>query len=252
MHKIKQEIRIHEEELQGLFAQLLPYSSTLDKWEDSIIYTMYDHNQFVVKGEISKEDIEEAIRYQKEHGKDFLKIDSRTPLAQDLITAFKLAEDITLTMLQKEKKSFKINESVVIKDVQVEDIEKDLLAVELQNYEETSGREFINLMISTYAKKARENHHFHFYGAYLNNKIEGLCYAYESNGYVVFDSLTVNEDARGQYIASTLIHHIMDTLDGKVYLHADKNDTPKEMYRKMGFEEIDELYEYVLQFDKAN
>ena len=30
-----------------------------------------------------------------------------------------------------------------------------------------------------------------------------------------------------------------------MFLHADADDTPKEMYRKMGFESVDELYEYL-------
>lgn len=32
--------------------------------------------------------------------------------------------------------------------------------------------------------------------------------------------------------------------DTRLFLHADDDDTPKEMYLKMGFEIVDRLYEY--------
>ena len=30
-----------------------------------------------------------------------------------------------------------------------------------------------------------------------------------------------------------------------LYLHADSEDTPKELYAKMGFQAVDKLYEYL-------
>ena len=32
--------------------------------------------------------------------------------------------------------------------------------------------------------------------------------------------------------------------DDTLFLHADEDDTPKDMYLKMGFEIVDRLYEY--------
>lgn len=44
--------------------------------------------------------------------------------------------------------------------------------------------------------------------------------------------------------------YIADNFDGIMYLHADEDDTPKDMYAKMGFEIIDVLYEYSASWDK--
>ena len=39
--------------------------------------------------------------------------------------------------------------------------------------------------------------------------------------------------------------YIADNFDGIMYLHADEDDTPKDMYAKMGFQAVDKLYEYL-------
>ena len=71
------------------------------------------------------------------------------------------------------------------------------------------------------------------------------CYSFSSDGMVAIDGLIVDEDLRHQYIATSLIRHIAETNADKVlFLHADEDDTPKDMYLKMGFEITDRLYEY--------
>lgn len=73
----------------------------------------------------------------------------------------------------------------------------------------------------------------------------GACYAYAIDGYVVMDALVVREAFRKRYVATTLMKHIASQFKEEMFLHADADDTPKEMYRKMGFESVDELYEYL-------
>jgi len=86
---------------------------------------------------------------------------------------------------------------------------------------------------------------FHYYVAYLDGKPAGACYAYAIDGYVVMDALVVREAFRKRYVATTLMKHIVSQFKEEMFLHADADDTPKEMYRKMGFETVDELYEYL-------
>ena len=62
---------------------------------------------------------------------------------------------------------------------------------------------------------------------------------------VVMDALVVREAFRKRYVATTLMKHIASQFKEEMFLHADADDTPKEMYRKMGFETVDELYEYL-------
>ena len=50
---------------------------------------------------------------------------------------------------------------------------------------------------------------------------------------------------RNRYVAAPLMAGILDRLGPvSVYLHADREDTPKDMYARMGFAPVGELYEY--------
>lgn len=87
-----------------------------------------------------------------------------------------------------------------------------------------------------------------YLGAYLGGKLVGDCYIFASDGYVCMDGLLVDEDFRHQYIAMTLMKHIAEKAQERgeiLYLHADSEDTPKELYAKMGFQAVDKLYEYL-------
>ena len=89
-----------------------------------------------------------------------------------------------------------------------------------------------------------ENENFYYFGAYVQGKIAGACYAFVADGWTCIDGLAVNTEFRNQYVATTLLAHIAEMFDEKVYLHADAMDTPKDMYIKMGFYPIDRCYEY--------
>lgn len=245
---IKKEIRIHEEKFQKVFCSSFPFSSSFVKNEDDIMTLMYDHHQFIaIKEHITQNDIQEAIIYQKEQSKHYIKIDSRFPLSKEFIKTFDLEESITLTMIHThpQDSNIHINPQVTIKDVKTDDIEKDILEIYLKNYLEEAGEKFINQYVSCFLSKAKQDARLHYLGAYINNKICGFCYYFDDGHYKVIDDLTVDKDYRHQYVASSLISYVMNISDSKLYLHADQNDTPKEMYQKMGFQAIDTLYEYI-------
>ena len=64
----------------------------------------------------------------------------------------------------------------------------------------------------------------------------------------IMKSLFVDEDYRKQYVGTSLISHIKENYpDTALMLHAEIDDTPKDMYLKMGFEIVDKLYEYSCQ-----
>ncbi|MBR2673837.1 MAG: GNAT family N-acetyltransferase [Mogibacterium sp.] len=80
-----------------------------------------------------------------------------------------------------------------------------------------------------------------------SGKLVGSGYSFtdSENGLTCIDGIIVDEDYRRQYIATSLIAHIKDTCSGtQLFINTDDEDTPKEMYLKMGFEAVDRLYEY--------
>lgn len=247
---LREEIRKHEDEFLNVFCTSFDFSDAFIKYEDDLIPLMWDHHRFTAKtGQICGQDIKGAVRYQKEQGCNYLQINSRVPLPRQLTETFQLQEAVTITMVKPGERdslppSFHVNPQVVIKDIQTHQIEQDLLAIQLKNYQEVYGGDFIKQLVSAFARKAREDKRLHYLGAYLNDKICGYCYYFDDGRYKVLDGLTVNEETRYQYVASSLIAYVFAASDSLMYLHADRDDTPRQMYQKMGFEAMDTLFEY--------
>ena len=243
-------IRKAERSFKMLFSQKCVFSEHLEKWQDDDLYDMYDHNQFVpLLDDPTDKELEKAVAYQRQLGRGFLKIDTREKLDEALTERFSLEECCTETMLlrnkQKNIEAWKCNPDVVIHDSASSDVLADLLQIDIETFASDYGEDFIRRRDARYVKKAMETPGFHYYVAYLDGKVAGSCYACAIDGYVVMDALVVREAFRKRYVATTLMKHIASQFKEELFLHADADDTPKEMYRKMGFETVDELYEYL-------
>ena len=247
-------IRKAERSFKMLFSQKCAFSEHLEKWQDDDLYDMYDHNQFVpLLDDPTDKELEQAIAYQRQLGRGFLKLDTREKLDEALTERFSLEECCTETMLlrnkQKNIEAWKCNPDVIIHDSASSDVLADLLQIDIETFASDYGEDFIRRRDARYVKKAMETPGFHYYVAYLDGKVAGSCYACAIDGYVVMDALVVREAFRKRYVATTLMKHIASQFKEEMFLHADADDTPKEMYRKMGFETVDELYEYLKMWE---
>ena len=247
-------IRKAERSFKMLFSQKCAFSEHLEKWQDDDLYDMYDHNQFVpLLDDTTDKELEQAIAYQHQLGRSFLKLDTREKLDEALTERFSLEECCTETMLlrnkQKNIEAWKCNPDVIIHDSASSDVLADLLQIDIETFASDYGEDFIRRRDARYVKKAMETQGFHYYVAYLDGKVAGSCYACAIDGYVVMDALVVREAFRKRYVATTLMKHIASQFKEEMFLHADADDTPKEMYRKMGFETVDELYEYLKMWE---
>ena len=247
-------IRKAERSFKMLFSQKCAFSEHLEKWQDDDLYDMYDHNQFVpLLDDPTDKELEQAIAYQHQLGRGFLKLDTREKLDEALTERFSLEECCTETMLlrnkQKNIEAWKCNPDVIIHDSASSDVLADLLQIDIETFASDYGEDFIRRRDARYVKKAMETQGFHYYVAYLDRKVAGSCYACAIDGYVVMDALVVREAFRKRYVATTLMKHIASQFKEEMFLHADADDTPKEMYGKMGFETVDELYEYLKMWE---
>ena len=247
-------IRKAERSFKMLFSQKCAFSEHLEKWQDDDLYDMYDHNQFVpLLDDPTDKELEQAVAYQHQLGRGFLKLDTREKLDEALTERFSLEKCCTETMLlrnkQKNIEAWKCNSDVIIHDSASSDVLADLLQIDIETFASDYGEDFIRRRDARYVKKAMETQGFHYYVAYLDGKVAGSCYACAIDGYVVMDALVVREAFRKRYVATTLMKHIASQFKEEMFLHADADDTPKEMYRKMGFETVDELYEYLKMWE---
>lgn len=96
-----------------------------------------------------------------------------------------------------------------------------------------------------YLEMSNKHDEFHYFGAYIGDRIAGACYVFFSDGCACIDGLVVNEDYRKKYVATTLLAYIAEHFNEMIFLHADANDTTKTMYERMGFETVESVYEYL-------
>ena len=226
-------IRSAEEEMAMVFSVKRSFSEHLKRWEDNELPDKYDHNCFEYSAQPTQEEYERALDYQRERGDTFIKLEGDFPLEND----FGLSCDVTLTMqLTGSADGWTVNDKVDIREPGY----KEIIEIELKHFGPVYGEDF------TIRNADHLYEYMDFRGAYLGEKLVGAYYFYSSNGYTCLDGLIVDEDYRGRYIATTLLKHAVKEAAGNVvFLHADQDDTPRKMYEKMGFREVDRLYEYL-------
>lgn len=229
LNKLSQYI---DKRMVEIFALNIPFTANLTKWQDDRLKDKYDHNYFEYSSQPSEEEFQKAIAYQKESGNNFIKLEGNFPLKN----SFGLEESITLTMtLKKDRPEWKPNSDVRIATPTIEELE----GIELKHYGEIYGRDF------TIRNIRRNYEKLNYIGAYLDDKLVGACYYFAADRAACLDGLLVDTDYRGKYIATTIIDEVVKRTQGNIlFLHADADDTPKEMYEKMGFDVVNRVYEY--------
>ena len=229
--------RTTDQAFSALFSFSRPFSEHLTKREDDQLRDKYDHNSFFYEGQPSVEEVRQALAYQKARRDAFLKLEGYTPLEQ----SFGMEGEETLTMLLPENadpRAWKTNHAVSIEAPNFDQLEQN----ELKYYGPLYGEDF------TLRNNRRLREKLTYHGAYLDGKLAGSCYTWSAGGYTCLDGLLVDSDFRHQYVASTLLKALAEQAkrEGKIlYLHADPEDTPKDMYAKMGFQVVDRVYEYL-------
>ena len=233
MNMLRDKTRKNEERLISMFSERRPFSMHLVKWENELLPDKYDQNFFEYCGQPSKEEFENAIQYQKEKGTDFIKLEGDYPL----LDCFGLEKSVTVTMLLKSSgMNWTTNPELAFCTPPLEELEE----LEVKHFGSLYGEDFTRRNIRHQYEKLT------YHGAYLDGTLVGACYSYSSDGFTCIDGLIVDESYRKRRIATSVIEHVKRSFpDTLLFLHADEDDTPKEMYEKLGFETIDKLYEYL-------
>jgi len=92
-----------EEKLVRLFSEPVFFSKNLIRYKDEDLSDMYDLNYFHYSSpsSVTCEEIEKAIRYQKERGDGFFKLQGKSQLDDDTLKPFSLDKYCDITMLLK-------------------------------------------------------------------------------------------------------------------------------------------------------
>ena len=246
MNKDVLKIRECEDHWRELFAGKLPFQEGIMRWHNENMNDQYTTNTFFTEQELQREDLQEAESYQREQELFFLQLMCRKPMKPELVQEFSLREELVLTMkLQDVSSCWKENAKVLIKDVQKEAIEKDIISFHLrQEAEALKQSDYAKRQILQDMDAAKKHPEYHWLAAYLEDKVVGICHVLCYSDCVEIDDLVVDEAFRKQYIATTILKYAAENFEGIKYLHADAEGTAKQMYEKLGFVTVDYCWEY--------
>ncbi len=228
-----QGIRTCERNLLMTFASCRPFSEHLIKWDDTKLKDKYDHNFYAYESAPSAEEFRAALLYQKKEKASFIKLQGYVPLEN----SFGLEESVGLTMqLMQEPNEWKINQNLTFHVPRLIELKE----MERKYFGPLWGEDFAIRNVERLYEK------LNYLGAYRNEKLVASCYYFSSNNYTCIDGLITAEEERHKYVATSLLAAVIRRVPGNtVFLHADADDTPKEMYLKMGFQIVDRSYEYM-------
>ena len=230
---ITEKCRAVEAEMAALFSSKRPFSEHLQKWEDTTLPDKYDHNCFEYSGQPTGEEFRLALEYQKKTGASFIKFEGNAPLEEPF--GMELSVTLTMAFLPRETR-WKKNPLLTFRKPTLPELEE----IERKHFGAVYGEDF------TVRNVRRLYEKLDYHGAYFGNKLVAACYSYSFNGITCLDGLIVDRSCRNQYVATTVIGSVRESHPGHILvLHADRDDTPKNMYLKMGFEIADSLYEYL-------
>ena len=231
--ELSEKTRAFEQKLAGLFSVQKPFSEHLLKWEDPALPDKYDHNCFEYTAHPTAAELACALEYQKSLGAAFLKLEGNEPLEN----ALGLEPGVTLTMALLEKEThWKHNEGLTFRTPALSELEE----LEVKHFAPLYGEDFTRRNIR------RLYGTLDYHGAYFEDRLIAACHSFSADDITGIDGLIVDQAYRRRYAASSRLGHIKAAHPADLLiLHADNDDTPKEMYLKMGFQIVDRLYEYL-------
>ena len=223
------------------------FNDNLYRWFSEVCPDHYNSNFFAPISKLTRQDVLAAVAFQKQRGINEVMFSANYPVDLSIMDGYDCVEYSAHVMAMIYDRSYlwQTNVDVEIRDIHTHDISADILDVSdvPKQHQEAAYRNM--KMVLEVAKTHPE---YHWLCAYKDGKRVGTAYAVEHNGFVEMDDLWVAEEYRHQRIATTIMKHIVDHTSGIVYLHATVNATPKDMYAKMGFEIVETIYEYYLEW----
>lgn len=230
----------------------------LVRFEDQKISDMYSHNFTWITKEMPAEELTRLIEQEKarrkSEGKNFLMVKFQYEIAEDLLPKehkdrftdleyYRLTPETVRRMKRREDLEI-IKLSDVLED---EARELDELCAPA-DLEEFSKRRFERRLSVYLGEDGPDN-----YLALLEWEAVGSLDYFASEGACMLEDFVVDPDYRGQKIGTTLLKAMAETAFAKdndlVYLTADRAESAREMYQKLGFEKIWSTSEVLYKFE---
>lgn len=224
------------------------------RYRDTLLPDMYDHNFTYIKNEVSKSVFqqlsEEEIRLNREENKSFFKLTMDEMPDRKWLEGFQEQIEVEhsgyyvyplLTSPQwNTLPNCKI--SKVVDPAMIE----DLVSMDLIHDEERCGKDFCLRRTRRRGKVYLSSEPLNSYICYYNGVPAGNCDLFLYRDMAKIEDFAVLPQFQRQGIGTTILKTLIDIALSRraklIYLETDEEDTPKEMYAKLGFEKVGNSY----------
>ncbi|MCR4660506.1 MAG: GNAT family N-acetyltransferase [Clostridia bacterium] len=214
------------------------------RYIDDRLKDMYDHNFTDLLSDFNEEIFKEILDYKNKLKEGHIKISSVKEIDNPMLKDFDYECLLTMGATSLKINPLKIK-NITFKNLKEnKEIADDILMLETKYYGKEYGVDFTARKIFRYFAKIQEDNGLNYFVCYFNNKIIGYCYTYYDKKVVALDGLLIDEPYRHKNVATNLISYIKNYYNCPIYLHADLQETAKDIYTKIGFEILYRKHDY--------
>ena len=241
------------------------FSESKDKgdyiiFRDDKLPDMHAFNCMLVKDNMNEDSIEDfvadSLNQAKLSGKDFLtiifhpQIKIKDRLIECLVDmGFDIENNLYLEIEGSKADGFKANDECVVKIASTNDGYEAARALDIKTCI-TKGIPLEFAQRKTLRKKEvfqNPNKKLYLYLCYFENDVVGKCELHVKDEHAKIEDFEVLDKYQRRGFGTAILKRVISDAVGlgmkNIYLIADKDDTPREMYVKLGFELIGEEFE---------
>jgi spore maturation protein CgeE len=257
--KLLEKIQSCEETYKKCFSRNYE-TDVVVRYRDDNLKDMYNHNFTYIKKALPsnrlKELIEEETAINKGENKDFLRLTMDEMPGVDFLeeSAGKLSLEHYGFYSYSLMKSpdWNVLKGYEIKIVQSSSMVEDLVTMDVTVDSERCGEDFCCRRARRKGKVYLSDETLYSYVCYNSGLPVGKCDLYLHEGTAKIEDFEVLPDYQRRGVGTTVLKYLIDqALNGganTIYLVADEDDTPKEMYLKLGFDKVGETFALFRKF----
>lgn len=223
-------------------------------YTDDLLPDMYEHNFTLLKEKLSQRQLQDFIMNETQKAIEakvnFYKVKVPT-LPKEMVTnsqgKLPQVETLGIYLCDLEKitswrNDTQCNVKKIVSDIQIE----ELVALDLIHDRDTCGEDFCKRRARRRGKVYKSDIPCDSYIGYYQGKPVANCDLFIDGNCAKIEDFAVIPEYQRRGIGTTLLKALIYKAQKKgakiVYLNADEEDTPKEMYVKLGFKKLGELY----------
>jgi spore maturation protein CgeE len=222
------------------------------RYRDDLLKDMYYHNYTYIKQSFDalkiKQIIQEEIDLRIIENSHFCNIVLSTIVSDSLLNMFDKQPRISnngyysfdLSLFSK----IATVPNCVVRKVETQKMIEEILYCDLQLDEATLGKDFCTRRCYRKGKVYLSNKNVDSYLCYVDMKPVGNCDLFISNGVAKIEDFIIIPSSQRKGYGTTLLKTLIGIAIKEgchtIYLVADEDDTPKQMYLKLGFKKIGE------------